>query len=302
MVKDSSSSGLRSSSYDALDVWRTPNLLPCKLIPHVEANNVANGLLSTRGCIPEPSQSELRCEAAAMEGGVSPDARAKKRALLSTKAEYDGKLIDTSEYEEEKQRIRDEYDLFRRAVKRRALEESEPLMAEVAEPAAASQETPQQALEHEYDLFWRAVKRRALEQSSMAEVAEPECEGVSEQQGSGASQQKEASCSPAATVNTRIDHEGTWPSYHSFKEAVSKFPETYGFRAILKPSGNRNSKNGGPYLPYTGHLKCASKGCTFIVHFGSRNGHFRIREMDKTGRKNCFDHNHNMLAIYPRAR
>ena len=87
----------------------------------VEANNVANGLLSTRGCIPEPSQSELRCEVAAMEGRVSPDARAKKRALLSTKAEYDGKLIDTSEYEEEKQRIRDEYDLFRRAVKRRAL-------------------------------------------------------------------------------------------------------------------------------------------------------------------------------------
>jgi len=268
--------------------------------------------------------SSMSPAAAAMEGGVSPDARANKRALLSTKAEYDGKLIDTSEYEEEKQRIRDEYDLFRRAVKRRALEESEPLMAEVAEPAAASQETPQQALELNATptLVPLRPPQQTPQQNPFSQTAPPEkqrleecegdcsrsyfmfeeCKGVSEQQGSGASQQKEASCSPAATVNTRIDHEGTWPSYHSFKEAVSKFPETYGFRAILKPSGNRNSKNGGPYLPYTGHLKCASKGCTFIVHFGSRNGHFRIREMDKTGRKNCFDHNHNMLAIYPRAR
>jgi len=85
----------------------------------------------------------------------------------------------------------------------------------------------------------------------------------------------------------------TWPSYLSFKMAVSEFGTMHHFKAVVKPSGDRNHGTGKPYLPWAGHVKCPHQNCTFIVYFRSnREGGVSIRKTNKDGCKTCFGHNH----------
>jgi len=93
------------------------------------------------------------------------------------------------------------------------------------------------------------------------------------------------------TTATNSGLDCTWPSYASFKAAVSEFGKTNGFKTVIKPSGNR-SKDGGPYLPYTGHVRCAHKDCTFVIIFASHCDSIHLRNMNQTGCKTCFNHNH----------
>ena len=105
---------------------------------------------------------------------------------------------------------------------------------------------------------------------------------------------------PASTTTiktaTNSGLDCTWPSYPSFKAAVCELGKMHGFKTVIKPSGNR-SKKGGPYLPYTGHVRCAHKDCTFVIIFASHCDSIYLRTMNQIGCKTCFNHNHHGFGV-----